>query len=186
MADKNRQAGGKNLIPAQVLVCLIAAVVPCQAASGSDNFAPISYVGSADPNMVWEMLLAGIVICSFLTAIVVWIHSALRKVKRSEMRRNAFVSSALNNLNQGVVMTNAQRRVVFCNDRFLEIYGLTRADITADMTSDDLIELRRQRGLANVKLAEFVALARRPEGFITELPGGRSVISRIFRLPNGG
>jgi diguanylate cyclase (GGDEF)-like protein/PAS domain S-box-containing protein len=186
MADKNRQAGGKNLIPAQVLVCLIAAVVPCQAASGSDNFAPISYVGSADPNMVWEMLLAGIVICSFLTAIVVWIHSALRKVKRSEMRRNAFVSSALNNLNQGVVMTNAQRRVVFCNDRFLEIYGLTRADITADMTSADLIELRRKRGLANVSLEEFIALARRPEGFITELPGGRSVLSRIFRLPNGG
>ena len=53
----------------------------------------------------------------------------MRKVKRSQLRRNAFVSSALNNLNQGVVMTDSQKRVVFCNDRYLEIYGLARSDI---------------------------------------------------------
>ena len=53
--------------------------------------------------------------------------SALRTVKRSQLRRNAFVSSALNHLNQGVVMTDPQQRIVFCNDRYLEIYGLARA-----------------------------------------------------------
>src|SRR5450759_653166 len=102
MADKNWQAGGKNLIPARALACLIAVAAPCQAAfAWSDNFAPTSYVGSADPNMVWEVLIGGIVVCSFLAAVALWIHSALRKVKRSELRRNAFVSSALNNLSQG-------------------------------------------------------------------------------------
>jgi PAS domain-containing protein len=187
MADKNWQAGGKNLIPAQVLVCLVAGVAPCRAAPGlSDNFSPMSYLGSADPHMVWEALIAVVVVCSFLAAILLWINSTLRSVKRSQISRNAFVSSALNNLNQGVVMTNAQRRVVFCNDRFLEIYGLTRADITSDMTSSDLIAMRRERGMVDVTLEEFVAQARRPEGLISELPGGRSVISRVFRLPNGG
>ena len=84
MAGKNWQAGGKNLIPAQAVACLIAVVAPLRAAWAlSDDFAPTSYVGSADPNVVWEVLIGGIVVCSFLAAIALWIHSALRKVKPS-------------------------------------------------------------------------------------------------------
>src|SRR4029077_5135163 len=135
MADKNWQGGGKILILAQAVVCLIATGAPFGAAWGlSVNCAPTSYVGSADPNMVWEMLIGGIVVCSFLAAVALWVLSALRKVKHSQLRRNAFVRSALNNLSQGVVMTDARKRVVFCNDRYLEIYGLTRSDITENMT----------------------------------------------------
>jgi diguanylate cyclase (GGDEF)-like protein/PAS domain S-box-containing protein len=187
MAGKNWQAGGKNAIPARAVVCLIATAAPLQTAwSMSDAFAPPAYIGSADPKMLWEALIGGIVVCSFLAALALWIHSALRRVKRSQLRRNAFVSSALNNLSQGVMMTNAQNRVVFCNDRFLEIYGLTRADITKDMTGRDLVELRRQRGQVTSSFADFVRQARQPEGAVTELPHGRSVITKLFALPNGG
>jgi len=187
MAGKNRQAGGKNLIPAQALACLIVAVAPVQAAwAVSDNFAPPSYVGSIDPNVVWELLIGGIVACSFLGAVVLWIHSALRRIKRSHLRKGIFVSSALNNLSQGVMMTDAQNRVVFCNDRFFEIYGLSRAEISKDMTGRDLIELRRKRGQVTRSFAEFVRQARKPEGCVTELPDGRSVITKLFSLPNGG
>ena len=130
MADKNWQAGGKILIPAQAVVCVVATVAPFGAASAvSSNFAPPSYVGSADPSMIWQMLIGGIVVCAFLSAIGLWVLSALRKVKRAQLRRNAFVSSALNNLSHGVVMTDAQKRIVFCNNRYLEIYGLGRSDI---------------------------------------------------------
>src|SRR5207247_10424436 len=101
-------------------------------------------------------------------------------------QRSAFISSALNTLNQGVMMTNAQNRVVFCNDRFLEMYGLSRAEISSTMTGRELAELRRTRGLLNLTVDEFGKLARRPEGVITELPAGRSLLSKIFRLPNGG
>ena len=194
MADKNWQAGGKNLIPARAVLCLIATAsclivtaAPLQAAWGMyDGFAPPSYVGSVDPNMLWEALIGVVVGCSFLGAVGLWIHSALRRVKRSQLRRNAFVSSALNNLSQGVMMTDAQRRVVFFNDRFLEIYGLTRTDISKDMTGRDLIELRRKHGQVSVSFGEFVKQARRPEGYVTELPNGRSVITKLFELPNGG
>src|ERR1700681_2538635 len=187
MADKNWQAGGKNLIPAQALVCLIATVAPFGAAWGlSDSFAPANYVGWADPNMAWEVLIGGIVVCSFLAAIALWILSALRKVKRSQLRRNAFVRSALNNLNQGVVMTDPQRRIVFCNDRYLEIYGLVRSDISKNMTGPELLEMRRQRGVLDVSVEDFYANAGAPEGLVTELPGGRSVVVKYFALPNGG
>jgi diguanylate cyclase (GGDEF)-like protein/PAS domain S-box-containing protein len=187
MADKNWQAGGKILIPAQAVVCLIATVAPFGAAWGlSDNFAPASYVGSADPRMVWEILIGGIVVCSFLAAVVLWVLSAFRRVKRSQLRGNAFVRSALNNLSHGVVMTDSQKRIVFCNDRYLEIYGLARSDIPRNMTGPELLELRRNRGILDVSVADFYANAGAPEGLVTELPGGRSILVKYFALPNGG
>jgi diguanylate cyclase (GGDEF)-like protein/PAS domain S-box-containing protein len=186
MADKNWQAGGKILIPAQAALCLIATLVPLRAWGLSDNFAPASYIGSADPGVIWEGLIGGIVVCSFLVAVWLWTTSALRKIKRSQMRRTAFIRSALNNLSQGVVMTDPRRRIVFCNDRYLEIYGLARSDIPRGMTGPELLELRLKRGVLDTSVADFYVHAAEPEGLITELPGGKSVMVRYFLLPNGG
>src|SRR3954447_24678236 len=133
MASKNWQAGGKIVSSALAAVCLFA--MPSGASrAASGDFAPPSYIGSMDPHLIWGLLIAGIVVVSFLAAVALWVMSALRKVRRSQLRRNAFISSALNNLSQGVVMTDPQKRVVFCNDRYLQIYGMTRADIRRNMT----------------------------------------------------
>src|SRR5476651_757799 len=168
MAGKNWQAGGKNLIPARAVLCLLAIVAPFGPAWGvSDNFAPTSYVGSVDPNMIWAMLIGGIVVISFLAAIGLWILSAVRKVRRSQLRRNAFVSSALNNLSHGVVMTDPQQRIVFCNDRYLEIYALARSDLPRNMTGPELLELRLKRGILDVSVADFYKQAGTPEGLIS-------------------
>jgi diguanylate cyclase (GGDEF)-like protein/PAS domain S-box-containing protein len=187
MADKTWQAGGKNSIPAQAFVCLAATLAPFETVQAlSDDFAPASYVGSADPSMVWEMLIGGIVICSFVAAIALWIHSSLRRARRSQLRRSGYVSSALNHLSQGVLMTDPKNRIVLCNDRYLEIYGLARSDLTKDMTGQELVELRRERGWLDVSVEDFYKYAERPEGCVTDLPNGRSVLARYFALPNGG
>ena len=187
MAGRKVQAGGKNSIPARAVLCLIAAVAPCAAArAGTGAFAPSSYLGSLDPGVVWELLIGSVVVASFFGAVGLWILSALRKAKRAQLRRNAFVSSALNHLNQGVVMTDAQERIMFCNDRYLDIYGLSRADIRRNMTGVELLELRRDRGVLDLSAEDFFARAAAPEGLVTELPGGRSVLVKYFPLPNGG
>jgi diguanylate cyclase (GGDEF)-like protein/PAS domain S-box-containing protein len=187
MADKNWQAGGKGSIPALAVACLLAAVAPVgNAWAASDESALTSYLGSADPIIVWEILIGGVVAVSFLVAVALWMLSALRKIKHSQLRRNAFVRSALNNLSHGVVMTDAKKRVVFCNTRYLEIYGLARSDISKSMTGPDLLELRRNRGMLNVSVEDFYANAATPDGLVTELPDGRSVVVKYFRLPNGG
>ena len=145
MAWKNWHAGSTTTIAVQAVVCLGTAVAPARAFALSDSLAPPSYLDKLDPNVIWEALIGGIVVCAFLAAIALWIHSSLRRTKRSQLRRNAFISSAMNNLNQGVVMTDAQRRVIFCNDRYLEIYGLARSDLWTGMTGYDILELRRKR-----------------------------------------
>src|ERR1700751_4096588 len=185
MAGKNWQAGGKVSIPVRIVAGLVATVVPLGVAwAVSDDMAPASYISSAEPDMAWDVLIGGIVVCSFLGSVALWIFSALRKVKRSHLRRNAFISSALNNLNQGVVITDPKKRVVFCNNRYLEIYGLERSDIFDSMTGPELAELRRQRGVLDVSVEDFYGQAGMPEGFITELPGGRSIRVKYFLLPN--
>src|SRR6266568_1596766 len=190
MAGKNWQAGGRDSIPAQALVCLLAIAEPCGSAwgapSSSSGFAPTSYIGSLDPNMIWELLIGGIVVASFLAAVGLWVLSALRRFRRSQLRRNAFISSALNHLNQGVVMTDPRGRIIFCNDRYLEIYGLVRAEVPRNLTGPELLAMRRKRGMLGVSDDDFYALAASPDGLITELPDGKSILVKYFDLPNGG
>ncbi len=182
MAEKNWHAGSTILIAVQVVVCLAGAITPARA----EPSAVSAYLDGLEPSLIWEALIGGIVVCALLTAIVLWINSALRRARRSQLRRNAFVSSAMNNLNQGVVMTDGQRRIIFCNDRYLEIYGLVRSDLWSDMTGYDILELRRQRGVLGVSDDEFYEKAASPNGLITELPDGRAILVKYFELPNGG
>ncbi|MBI5264396.1 MAG: EAL domain-containing protein [Bradyrhizobium sp.] len=185
MADKNWQAGGTSLIAAQAVLCLALSISPRRAFALTEELAPPSY-GNLDPAMVWQALIGGVVICAFVMAVAMWIQSALRRARRAELRRNAFISSALNNLNQGVVITDTRKRVIFCNDRYLEIYGLSRSDIPLNMDGVELLKLRRQRGVLGVRVEDFFDKAASPTGFICELPNGRSILVRHFVLPKGG
>ena len=187
MADKNWQAGSDGAKPASAAVWAFVTILPFGTASGAPlNFAPPDFIGGADPIMLWEMLIGGLVVVSFLAAILLWSTSALRKVKRAELRRNALVSTALNNLGQGIVMVNADRKVVFCNDRYLEIYGLTRSDIRKGMTGLELAALREQRGVLGSSVDDFYAKTSARGGHIFELSGDRSIMVKRQQLPNGG
>ena len=84
--------------------------------------------------MVWEIALGCFVLFSLLAAIILWSMSALRAMKWQQARRNTMVNSALNNLGQGIVIVNAKRQIIFCNDRYLEIYGLARIDLVGVTT----------------------------------------------------
>ena len=164
----------------------VGAVASARVWAASVDVSPSSYVGAVEPEVLWKVLIGGIVVCAFLASVLIWIHSALRRTKRAQLRRNAFLSSALNNLSQGLMLTDAANRVVFYNHRFLEIYGMSRADIPPGCTGRDLVELRRQRGLLHLTVEDYARQARQPDGCLTELSGGRVVRAQMFRLPTGG
>src|SRR5580698_7926816 len=184
MVDKSWQAGGRIMIPAGIVLCLVATFWAVDASNPESGV--VRYLTAADPNVVSDVVLGTLVVCCFLIAAGLWIMSTVRRLRLSQQRRNAFVSSALNNLKQGVVITNARQRIVFLNDRYLEIYGLSRSDITPTMTGKELLELRRQRGMLDISVDEFYAQAGDPEGLVTELTNGQSVHVKYFPLSNGG
>lgn len=186
MAEKIWQAGGTTSIAAWTLLCLPVSMLPLRAFALSDESGPQSHAGSLDPAVIWEALIGGVVICAFLFAIALWIRSALRRARRAELRRNAFISSALNNLNQGVVITDTRKRVIFVNDRYLDIYGLSRSDIRLNMDGVELLTLRREHGALGIAVDDFFDKAGSPTGLICELPNGRSILVRHFLLPKGG
>src|SRR6185437_7461849 len=124
MASKNWQAGGAGLIGAQVLSGLIAAVAPCGPAwAMMDDSAPAGHFGAVAPDLAWEIAIAAIVLSAFLGAVAIWVHAALQRVKGAQLRRTAYLSSALNSLSHGVVMTDPKGRILYLNDRYLDIYG---------------------------------------------------------------
>ena len=163
------------------VACLIASGTAAAGAEGQAGLSP-----AYEPSFVWQIVLGGLVAGAFAVAIVFWVASALRNVRYEQGQRNQFVGSALNHLGQGIVMLDAQKRVVFCNDRYLDIYKLTRADITSGLTGEGLRELRRQRGTADADSDCWYEKALLPEGYISELPGGQSIHVKFNRLPEGG
>ncbi|MDB5652782.1 MAG: hypothetical protein JWQ94_395 [Tardiphaga sp.] len=185
MAGKTGRRGDKAVTPAIALACLLASSA-CGIARAGFIGTPPDRIGELDPQMVWESLIGGIVVVAFLATLVLWGIAALRDIQRQQRRRNAFVGSALNHLSQGIVMLDAQRRVVFCNDRYLEIYGLLREDLTRNITGHELRELRRERCQLDLSSEQLYDAASLVGGHIAQLPDGRSIRVKFDLLPNGG
>lgn len=149
-------------------------------------FAPPSYIGALDPYLLWEILICGLVVLSFAAALALWTATRMRRMRRTQLRRSVFINSVLNNLGQGLVMVDAEHRVIFCNDRYLQMYGLKREDIRVGMRGRELIDLRRRRGTIAVGADEYFESVNHPEGYISEQPDGRAILIRHQPLPSGG
>jgi diguanylate cyclase (GGDEF)-like protein/PAS domain S-box-containing protein len=184
MAGKISQAGGKVFNPAAALACLFGVVASLGQASAASNLAPSDYVGSWDPT-TREILTGGLAVVFFLAAIIVWAMSALRNVQRSQRRNAAFVSSALNSMSQGIVMVDPRGRLAFCNDSYLEMYGLSRSDLFPRITGRELAELRHARGTLGGDVDDFFSRKDAADGAITELPDGRTIMVK-HHTPRGG
>jgi diguanylate cyclase (GGDEF)-like protein/PAS domain S-box-containing protein len=141
---------------------------------------------SADPSTIWRILFAGLVISLFFTAVILWVMSFERKLRRIYRHNTAFIYSSLNNLSQGVVMVNGKGEVAFCNDFYLQLYGLTRADVFAGMTNQQLVKMRESRGVLGCSATEYMNFVRASESHFVELPDGRSILVKHYQLPNGG
>jgi diguanylate cyclase (GGDEF)-like protein/PAS domain S-box-containing protein len=185
MAGKKWQAGGKAMIPAAASACLLGILASPGRALAASNYAPSGYVGSWDPNTIREILMGGLAVVFFLAAIIIWAMSALHNVQRVQRRNAAFVSSALNSIGQGIVMVDPRGRLAFCNDSYLEMYGLSRSDLFPRITGRELAELRHARGTLGCDVDEFFKRLD-AEGFITEMPDGRAIVVKHRMLRGGG
>jgi diguanylate cyclase (GGDEF)-like protein/PAS domain S-box-containing protein len=185
MTGTKSQAGGKVFYPAAALACLFGVVTLPVRALAASNLAPSDDTGSWDPATIREILMGGLVVVLFLAAIVIWAMSALRNVQRSQRRNAAFVSSALNSMTQGIVMVDPRGRLAFCNDSYLQMYGLTRSDLFPRITGRELAELRHARGMLGCEVDEFFS-RQNSEGFIVDLPDGRAIAVKHHMLRDGG
>ena len=104
---------------------------------------------------------------------------------------STFLAMVINNMTQGVILFDAYERVLVCNDRYIEMYGLSPDVVKPGCTLVDLINNRIAVGNLNIDAenyrAEILAAVRQGQAMnrIVETPDGRAV-SVINRPVKGG
>jgi methyl-accepting chemotaxis protein len=82
-------------------------------------------------------------------------------IDRRLREQNARLASALDNMTQGLCMFDGNARLVICNKRYLEMYGLTSEHAYPGCHLHDLLEYRKATGTFFQDIDEYVAAARR-------------------------
>jgi diguanylate cyclase (GGDEF)-like protein len=106
---------------------------------------------------------------------------------------NLTVDAALNNMSQGLVMFDSSNRLVVCNQRYLEMYGLSPEIVRPGCTLRELLDHRAATGQflpddPEQYIANIVAAAALGETFtkITGLPDGRIIAIVNHPTEDGG
>ncbi len=76
------------------------------------------------------------------------------------LRRSLRVSSALDNMTQGLCMFDASARLILCNEPYLEMYGLTRKQAYPGCPLRELLEIRKASGTFHQDIDEYVSGAQ--------------------------
>jgi diguanylate cyclase (GGDEF)-like protein len=101
------------------------------------------------------------------------------------------LEKALNNLSLGLVISDKQLRVVFCNQRYMEIYGLTAEQVKPGTRLTELIQHRLGMGHKAPSNSDTYILERYrdsavPVSSVQEFGDGRTIIFTVYPMPDGG
>jgi diguanylate cyclase len=74
---------------------------------------------------------------------------------RRVQERDLQLETAVTTMSHGIVMFDAAQRLVVCNDRYVEIYGLTRDQVKPGTTLREVLQRRKAAGLLARDLEEY-------------------------------
>ena len=122
----------------------------------------------------WPIYAVAIVVLAAIT-FAVW-----RRGRRVDMRGadGAVLSMVLNNMTQGVILFDAHENVVVCNDRYVEMYGLSADVVKPGCSLRDLIKDRITTGSLNIDPEKYRAE-------ILDAVSKGAVMNRIVETPDG-
>ncbi|MGC1958787.1 MAG: PAS-domain containing protein [Pseudolabrys sp.] len=95
---------------------------------------------------------------------------------------SALLSIVLNNMTQGVILFDAHERILVCNNRYIEMYGVSPDVVKPGCTLLGLIENRITTGSLNIDPKkyrdEFLSAVRQGQSMnrIVETPDGRAIL----------
>jgi PAS domain-containing protein len=117
----------------------------------------------------------------------------LRAANDKFRQQNLVLDTALGNMVQGLVMFDADERVVVANDRFQEMYGLAPGQLKPGMTLRQVAEMRVASGVYNGSTTDDVVkvvrdrVARGAVSYVTsKLADGRTISVLLHPRADGG
>jgi diguanylate cyclase (GGDEF)-like protein len=100
------------------------------------------------------------------------------------------LDTAVNNMTQGLLLFDSSQRLVVCNKRYIEMYGLSAEIIRPGCSFHDVIAHRRQTGSFKGDVDRYVNLVLRDVGarnvMVIATPDGRSIQIVNEPLADGG
>jgi diguanylate cyclase (GGDEF)-like protein len=109
---------------------------------------------------------------------------------RAGTDQQLLLDTVINNMSQGVLMFDSEARLVFCNQRYIEMYGLSTEVVTPGRALRDLLEHRATVGAFVGSLEDYVVdlledvAAGKPSNGIVKSADGR--VFSIARNPIAG
>src|SRR5207249_3657578 len=104
---------------------------------------------------------------------------------------SARLEEAINNLSLGIVVFDEKREVVFCNERYREMYGLSPEQVKPGTPTRELIQHRLDLGLKvqvapddyiRARIGRDIAL----DTTVQEFADGRIIAYTVYPMPGGG
>ncbi len=128
-----------------------------------------------------------VVILSLIVRQLSWQHRSSRERLALEKQR---LDTAINNMNQGLLLFDSSQRLVVCNQRFIEIYGLSPDVVKPGCSFRDLIAYRNEAGSFQGDVDEHCSrmldYVSRGESVINRSPDGRSIQVKHRLVSDGG
>jgi diguanylate cyclase (GGDEF)-like protein/PAS domain S-box-containing protein len=114
----------------------------------------------------------------------------LRARERDLQAQNMRFDTAVNHMTQGLLLFDSSQRLVVCNQRFIEMYGLSKDVVVPGSSFRSIIAHRKATGSFAGDDAEYCARVLRNVGrkntMIIDTPDGRSIQVVTEPLADGG
>jgi diguanylate cyclase (GGDEF)-like protein len=136
-----------------------------------------------------RVLLAAVAVLAVIVGLLVKRHRLSGQRLAAERRH---LGIAVNNIPQGLVLYDASARIIICNQRYIEMFGLSPEVVKQGCTMQRLISHRKETGSFDGDVDEFcdaiirnVSLGKGTRQ-LTEAPGGRAIEIVNQPLKGGG
>jgi diguanylate cyclase (GGDEF)-like protein len=151
----------------------------------------------------WFVLFVGLLISGLVVA---YMWTSVRHAHRLEVAnrsldrtlrkleaQNTRFDAALNNMTEGLCMFDGQQRMLVCNARYAQMYGLQPNQVKPGITLSEIFEKRITHGGPAGEIPEEFArkmfsmvAENKPTTLLQELNDGRVIALKYQPLPDGG
>jgi diguanylate cyclase (GGDEF)-like protein len=118
-------------------------------------------------------------------------ESIERAIAPEQVHRTSLLEQAFNNLSLGLIICDNKYEVVFCNKRYMEIYGLSSEQVKRGTPVRNLIQHRFNLGFKVLSKPDEYVRKRAgnavvPGTTVHQYTDGRIISYTIYPLPDGG
>jgi diguanylate cyclase (GGDEF)-like protein/PAS domain S-box-containing protein len=126
----------------------------------------------------------------FVISIAALLFLVVRKLSRQHQMEKQRLDTAINNMTQGLLLFDASQRLVVCNQRYIEMYGLSAEVLKPGCSFREVIAHRKATGSFVGDLDEYCSLVLRDirlrNSMVIDTKDGRSIHVINEPLADGG